>query len=111
MRQQQQQQIKLEIDTTLVRGSLLSHRMSPHRDGRSLQPLCQAAKKMGRGRDENQTSVPVFLPHTLEGHLRQAGATEGTEARANTSPLCRSLWSLRDTEFDVYLKWFGFSSD
>lgn len=54
----QQQQIKFEIDTTLVRGSLLSHRMSPHRDRRSLQRLCQVAKKMGRGQDENQTCVP-----------------------------------------------------
>lgn len=53
---------------------------------------------------------PIFLPHTLGGHLR-AGATEGTEARANTSPLCRSFWSSPDTELDVYLKWFGFSSD
>lgn len=33
---------------------------------------------------------PIFLPHTLGGHLR-AGATEGTEARANASPSLQKL--------------------
>lgn len=65
------------------------------------------------GGDEMKPNIcsPIFPTHTLEGHLR-AGAThrKGTEARDNTSPLCRSLWSLDDTESNVYLKWFGLSS-